>query len=100
MKFEIEFIQGDGDSKTYKVAIESQLYGDEVKVKKKGCINHVQKRMDTPLYSTSELKGRVTRGNVTLTHTKFSIGSVLIQVGKKHSEGDTFGRKQWGVGIG
>lgn len=40
---------GDGDSETFKGITESQPYGENIKIKKKECIGHVQKRMSARL---------------------------------------------------
>ncbi|XP_039302928.1 uncharacterized protein LOC120357167 [Solenopsis invicta] len=45
---------GDGDSKTYKGIVESKPYGENVQIRKKECIGHVQKRMGTRLRQTKK----------------------------------------------
>ena len=36
---------GDGDTKSFKIVTDNKLYGDDVKITKKECIGHVQKRI-------------------------------------------------------
>ena len=39
----------DGDSRTFKRLTEMKIYGDDMKITKEECINHVNKRMGTAL---------------------------------------------------
>lgn len=40
---------GDGDTKTFKALLEDKPYGDDLIVKKKECVGHVEKRMGSRL---------------------------------------------------
>ena len=56
---------GDGDSKTFKAILDSQPYGNFT-IKKKECIDHVQKRMGTRLRNLKKkTKGLGGKGKVT-----------------------------------
>ncbi|KAK2185091.1 hypothetical protein NP493_246g02030 [Ridgeia piscesae] len=54
----------DGDSRTFKRLTEMKVYGDDVKITKEECINHVAKRMGTALrkLATQTKKTGVTLG--------------------------------------
>ena len=41
------FVKHIGDRKTFKEILDINPYGDETTVMKKGCVNHVKKRMST-----------------------------------------------------
>ena len=43
------FYTGDGDSKTYKNIVEARPYGGAIKITKKECVGHVQKRLRSRL---------------------------------------------------
>lgn len=63
--FRYTTLLGDGDSKTFTVLEESNVYGSEVKLKKEECINHVGKRMGTALRNlveTEKKRGRTLGG--------------------------------------
>ncbi|EFN64887.1 hypothetical protein EAG_02546, partial [Camponotus floridanus] len=56
---------GDGDSKTFKGIVESQPY-DNFEIKKKECIDHVQKRMGNRLRNLKkQVKGLGGKGKLT-----------------------------------
>ncbi|KAG8226315.1 hypothetical protein J437_LFUL018143 [Ladona fulva] len=47
---------GDGDSKTYKGVVTESPYGETIDIKKKECINHVEKRMGSKLRACKKSK--------------------------------------------
>ena len=49
---------GDGDSKLYSALCQAKPYGDEVKVEKKECVGHAQKRMGTRLRNLKKNFGK------------------------------------------
>lgn len=55
---------GDGDSKTFKGIMEKNPY-ENFEVKKKECIDHVQKRMGTRLRNLKKVKGLGGKGKLT-----------------------------------
>ena len=49
----------DGDTKIYKAIVDDQPYGSGVKVEKRECVGHVQKRMGTQLRKLKDsMKGK------------------------------------------
>ena len=50
-KHSVKYVQyiGDGDSKTFKGIMDSKPYGDEILVRKKEFVRHLEKRMGTRL---------------------------------------------------
>lgn len=56
----------DGDSKAYDAVCESNVYGNEVKIEKEDCVNHVAKRMGTALRKLKAQKSSMTgKGKLT-----------------------------------
>ncbi|GBN77789.1 hypothetical protein AVEN_59582-1 [Araneus ventricosus] len=47
--FRYTTVLSDGDSKTYQHLSELKVYGDNVKIAKEECVNHVSKRLGTAL---------------------------------------------------
>ncbi|XP_011687372.1 PREDICTED: uncharacterized protein LOC105449700 [Wasmannia auropunctata] len=76
---------GDGDSKTFKALLDINVYGDDLQVKKKECVGHVEKRMGSRLRNIK--KSRKLGGKNKLTDTL--IKKITIYYGlaiRRHSD--------------
>lgn len=56
---------GDGDTKTFKALLEDKPYGDDLIVKKKECVGHVEKRMGSRLRNVKKTKKLGGKGKLT-----------------------------------
>ena len=67
-------VLSEGDSKSYDVIVNENIYGPENGVEKEECVNHVSKQMGTALnnlLSSSGAPGQSISGKGKLTRTKF-----------------------------
>ena len=72
-KFRYITMLSDGDSKAYDALVESNIYGDSIKLSKEDCVNHVSKRMGTAirnLISSAKAQGQSITGRGKLTASK------------------------------